>query len=94
MSIQSVSKLICLLLIFLSLSNTKIMAENHVYRGRYTNSSDILYTWDGKHVYSGRYTNSSAILYTWDGKHLYQGRYTNSSNILYTWDGKHIYKGR
>lgn len=32
-------------------------ADKHIYKGRYTNSSDILYTWDGKHVYRGRYTN-------------------------------------
>ena len=47
------------------------MADTHIYRGRYTNTSDILTTWDGKHLYSGRYTNTSDILYTWDGRHLY-----------------------
>lgn len=68
--------------------------STHIYKGRYTNSSDILYTWDGEHLYRGRYTNSSDVLYTWDGKHLYSGRYTSSSDILYTWDGRHLYKGR
>lgn len=63
------------------------VGRKHVYRGRYTNSSDILYTWDGKHIYKGRYTNSSDILYTFDGKHLYRGRYTNFSDILLTFGG-------
>ena len=44
------------------------MATMHIYSGRYTNTSDILCTWDGKHLYKGRYTNTSDILYTWDGK--------------------------
>ena len=70
------------------------MADIHIYRGRYTNTSDILTTWDGKHMYSGRYTNTSAILYTWDGKHIYRGRYTNTYDIIYTFDGKHLYRGR
>ena len=43
------------------------MADIHIYKGRYTNSSDILYTSDGKHLYLGRYTNSSDILMTIDG---------------------------
>ena len=63
------------------------MADTHIYRGRYTNTSDILYTWDGKHLYSGRYSNTSDILYTWDGKHVYRGRYTNTSDILLTFNG-------
>lgn len=62
------------------------MAETHIYKGRYTNSSDILYTWDGKHLYKGRYTNSSDIIYTFDGKHMYRGRYTYSSDIILTFD--------
>lgn len=41
--------------------------STHIYKGRYTNSSDILYTWDGKHLYKGRYTNSSDIVLTVDG---------------------------
>ena len=44
------------------------MATMHIYSGRYTNTSVILCTWDGKHLYKGRYTNTSDILYTWDGK--------------------------
>ena len=43
------------------------MADTHIYRGRYTNTSDILYTWDGKHIYKGRYTNTSDILMTFGG---------------------------
>jgi hypothetical protein len=65
----------------------------HIYSGRYTNTSDIMYTWDGKHLYKGRYTNTSDILYTFDGKHIYQGRYNHTSAIIFTIDGKHIYKG-
>ena len=48
------------------------------------NTSDILYTWDGKYLYKGRFTNTSDILYTFDGKHLYRGRFTNTSDILLT----------
>lgn len=47
--------------------NHKAMADTHIYRGRYTNTSDILTTWDGKHLYSGRYTNTSGILLTANG---------------------------
>ena len=43
------------------------MVDTHIYRGRYTNTSDILYTWDGKHIYKGRYTNTSDILMTFGG---------------------------
>lgn len=67
--------------------NFRAMADTHIYRGRYTNTSDILCTWDGKHIYKGRYTNTSDILYTFDGKHLYRGRYTNTSDIIHTIDG-------
>ena len=42
------------------------MADIHIYRGRYTNTSDILNTWDGKHLYRGRYTNTSDILLTFE----------------------------
>lgn len=42
------------------------MAETHIYKGRYTNSSDILYTRDEKHMYSGRYTYSSDIILAFD----------------------------
>ena len=48
------------------LSTTDLMADTYSYRGRYTNSSDIIYTFDGKHLYKGRYTNSSDILLTFD----------------------------
>lgn len=48
------------------LSTTDLVADTHIYRGRYTNTSDILYTFDGKHLYKGRYTNSSDILMTFD----------------------------
>ena len=68
--------------------------DGHVYRGKYTNYSDIIYTWDGKHLYRGKYSNYSDILYTWDGKYIYKGRFTNTSDILYTFDGKHLYRGR
>ena len=56
----------------------------HIYSGRYTNSGDIMYTWDGKHMYKGRYTNSGDILYTFDGKHIYTGRYTVILPICWT----------
>ena len=79
--------LICLIFADYTVANTSIMADTHIYKGRYTNSSDILYTWDGKHIYKGRYTNSSDILFTYDGKHLYRGRYTNSSDIILTYGG-------
>lgn len=62
----------------------KAMANIHIYRGRYTDTSDILTTWDGKHIYRGRYTDWSDIAYTFDGKHLYRGRYTDTSDILLT----------
>ena len=42
------------------------MANIHFYRGRYTNTSEITYTWDGKHVYKGRYNYTSDILLTVD----------------------------
>lgn len=51
----------------ITLSFSQSMGSTHLYRGRFTNSSDILYTWDGEHLYRGRFTNSSDILYTWDG---------------------------
>ena len=38
------------------------MGEIKIYRGKYTNSSDIMYTWDGKFLYRGKYTNSSDII--------------------------------
>ena len=64
------------------------MADIHIYKGRFTNTSDILYTFDGEHIYSGRYTNTSDVRYTFDGKHLYDGRFTNTSDICLTVDGK------
>ena len=42
-------------------------ADTHIYKERYTNSSDILFTYDGKHMYRGRYTNSSDIILTYGG---------------------------
>lgn len=56
-----------LLFVDFPLDNTSAMADTHIYRGRYTNSSDILCTWDGKHLYRGRYTNFSDILLTFGG---------------------------
>ena len=41
--------------------------STHIYKGRNTYSSDILYTWDGKHLYQGRNTYSSDIVLTVDG---------------------------
>lgn len=82
-----VSLLIAFLLVNVSLINAYNMSDTHIYKGRYTNTSDILYTWDGKHLYGGRYSNTSDILYTWDGRHLYRGRYTNTSDILMSFDG-------
>jgi hypothetical protein len=46
--------------------NFRAMADTHIYKGRYANTSDILYTFDGKHLYKGRYTNTSDILMTFD----------------------------
>lgn len=43
------------------------MANIHIHSGRYTNTSDIIYTFDGKHLYRGRYTYTSDILLTIDG---------------------------
>ena len=45
---------------------SNIIASIHIHSGRYTNTSDITITWDGKHVYRGRYTNTSDILYIYD----------------------------
>ena len=84
---MNVFKKITLTLCLSIVGTVLTMAETHIYKGRYTNSSDILYTWDGKHIYKGRYTNSSDILFTYDGKHLYKGRYTNSSDIILTYGG-------
>ena len=50
---------------FASLNATD-MADSHIYKGRYTNFLDIIYTFDGKHLYSGRYTNFSDIMMTFD----------------------------
>ena len=44
--------------------NHNAMADTYIYRGRFTNTSDILTTWDGKHLYRGKYTNTSDILLT------------------------------
>ena len=59
----------------------------HLYRGRFTNTSDIIYTWDGRYVYKGRFTNTSDILYTYDGDHLYCGRFTFMTDVRLTVDG-------
>mgnify|MGYP003295358700 CR=1 FL=1 len=75
-------------------SQSEAGSDAHIYKGRYSNYSDIIYTWDGEHLYKGRYANYSDIIYTWDGKHLYKGRYTNYSDIILTYDGKHLYRGR
>lgn len=74
-------------------SKSEAGSDIHIYKGRYSNWSDIICTWDGEHLYRGKYTNYSDILYTWDGKHLYKGRYTNYSDVLLTYDGEHVYKG-
>ena len=87
------SLLLMLFLFAASGFNHNALADTHIYRGRFTNTSDIQTTWDGKHLYNGRFSNTSAIMYTWDGKHLYRDRFTNTSDILYTWDGKYLYKG-
>ena len=82
-----ISKLALLLVLYFAgavLSTTDLLAETNIYKGRFTNTSDILYTWDGKYLYKGRFTNTSDILYTFDGKHLYRGRFTNTSDILLT----------
>ncbi len=43
------------------------MANTNIYKGRFTNTSDVLYTWDGKHLYKGRFTNTSDVILTFDG---------------------------
>ena len=67
------------------------MAQTYIYKGRFKNTSDILYTWDGKHLYKGRFTNTNVILYTFDGKYLYKGRFTNINDVLYSVHGKNVY---
>ncbi len=65
MSINKYLYLFLVLLLFAASGfNFRAMADIHIYRGRYTNTSDILYTFDGKHLYKGRYTNMSDILMT------------------------------
>ena len=39
----------------------------HVYRGKITKTSEILYTWDGKLLYKGRVPTFTDILLTIDG---------------------------
>ena len=68
---------------YICITNHYVMAQTHIYKGRYKNTSDILYTWDGKHLYRGRFTNTNDILYTFDGKYLYRGRFTNTNDVLY-----------
>ena len=70
------------------------MAQTYIYKGRFKNTSDILYTWDGKHLYKGRFTNDNDILYTFDGKYLYRGRFTNINDVLYSVHGNNVYRGR
>ncbi len=53
-------------IILLSLSLLAIItinAQTHFYSGKYTNHSDIMYTWDGEHIYKGQYTNHSDNLH-------------------------------
>ena len=59
-----ISLLLMLFLLASSGLNFIVMADIHIYRGRYANTSDIAYTFDGKHLYRGRYTNTSDILLT------------------------------
>jgi len=40
--------------------------KDHIYKGPYTYTSDIILTTDNKHVYKGAYTYTSNILFTWD----------------------------
>ena len=77
-----------LLSLFIIAFFSTIMAQGstHLYRGRSSYSSDILYTWDGRYIYRGRSTYSSDILCTYDGRYLYRGNSTYSSDILYTTD--------
>lgn len=51
----------------ITLSFSQNMGSTHLYRGRFTNSSDIIYTYDGRYFYQGRFTNSSDIIKTTDG---------------------------
>lgn len=57
-----------LLSLFIIAFFSTIMAQGstHLYRGRSSYSSDILYTWDGRYLYRGNSTYSSDILYTTD----------------------------
>lgn len=56
----------------------------HIYKGKYTNYSDIVYTWDGEHLYRGKYANYSDVVLTYDCKHVYKSRYKNYSDIILT----------
>ena len=56
----------------------------HIYKGRYANSNDIMYTWNGEHLYRGRYCNYSDVVLTYDGRHVYKSRYSNYSDIILT----------
>jgi hypothetical protein len=87
-------KIIYISLVFFVLGTVNSISQTYIYEGRYANTDNILYTFDGKHIYKGRYTNTDNILYTFDGNFIYKGRYTNTDNILYTSDRKYIYKGR
>lgn len=39
--------MICLIFTDYTVANTSIMADTHIYKGRYTNSSDIILTYGG-----------------------------------------------
>lgn len=65
-----------------------------IYKGRSTNSGDVLYTFDGKYIYKGRSSSSGDIINTFDGKYLYKGRSSISGDVVNTFDEKQILKGR
>lgn len=46
-SMRFVSLLIAFLLVNVSLINAYNMSETHIYKGRYTNTSDLLMSFDG-----------------------------------------------
>lgn len=37
--------------VFTGLASETAGSDGHIYRGRYANYSDIIYTWDGEHLY-------------------------------------------
>ena len=58
-----------------------------VYKGRYTNSGDQIFTVENGNVYKGRYTNSGDQIFTVENGNVYKGRYTNSGDQIMKIEG-------